>query len=70
MGRRCQICDHKDRARVELAIGLYFTAAVLIAFQLRLWPALPFLVLYQAGYLYSGLLSFGQRHAGSRVAAP
>ena len=47
---------------LELAIGLYFSATVVLAIQLRMWPALPFLMLYQAGYLYIGGLSLLQRH--------
>ena len=45
----------------ELGIGLYFTGALLLALQLRLWPAVPFLMLYQFGYLYTALLSLAQR---------
>ena len=54
---------------IELAIGIYFSATVVVAIQLRLWPAVPFLVLYQAGYLYIGLLSVAQRRRDARVAA-
>ena len=56
---------------LELTIGLYFSAAVLIAISLRMWPAVPFLVLYQAGFLYVGLLSLTQRwgEAGTAPAA-
>ncbi|SVA17657.1 uncharacterized protein METZ01_LOCUS70511, partial [marine metagenome] len=46
---------------IELAIGLYFSVTVVVAIQLGMWPALPFLMLYQAGYLYIGLLSLIQR---------
>ena len=45
---------------VELAIGFYFSVAVAIAVQLGLWSALPFLILFQAGYLYVGTLSLGE----------
>ena len=56
---------------LELVIGLYFSATVLVAIQLQMWPAIPFLVLYQAGFLYIGLLSLAQRrsHGGSAPAA-
>jgi cellulose synthase/poly-beta-1,6-N-acetylglucosamine synthase-like glycosyltransferase len=52
---------------IELAIGLYFSATVVIAIQLGMWPALPFLIMYQAGYLYIGLLSLvqGRRETGA-----
>ena len=41
---------------------------VVVAIQLGMWPALPFLVLYQAGYLYIGLLSFIQRRRETNAA--
>jgi hypothetical protein len=47
----------------ELVIGLYFTGAVLYAAQARLWPAIPFLLLYQFGYLYTAVVSIAQRYA-------
>ncbi|MFQ5742679.1 MAG: cellulose synthase family protein [Acidobacteriota bacterium] len=50
----------------ELAIGLYFSVAFMIAVYLRMWPALPFLLLYQGGYLYTGLLSLSQRRQSAR----
>ena len=53
---------------IELAIGLYFSVTVVVAIQLGMWPALPFLVLYQAGYLYIGLLSFIQRRRETNAA--
>ena len=53
---------------IEFAIGLYFSVTVVVAIQLGMWPALPFLVLYQAGYLYIGLLSFLQRRRETNAA--
>jgi len=50
----------------ELVIGLYFTGAVLYAAQARLWPAIPFLLLYQFGYLYTAVVSIVQRYARRR----
>ena len=52
---------------LELAIGVYFSATVVVAVQLRMWPALPFLLLYQAGYLYIGGLSLVQRRRDNRA---
>ncbi len=46
---------------LEVAIGVYFSATVLIAIQRGMWPAIPFLILYQLGYLYIGGLSLLQR---------
>jgi cellulose synthase/poly-beta-1,6-N-acetylglucosamine synthase-like glycosyltransferase len=54
---------------LELAIGLYFSATVVIAIQRGMWPALPFLILYQLGYLYIGGLSLSQRRRQRGVAA-
>jgi hypothetical protein len=34
-----------------------------------MWPALPFLLLYQVGYLYIRGLSLAQRHRERSVAA-
>ena len=44
----------------ELALGLYFTAAVGYAAAAGLWSAVPFLVLFQVGFLYTALLSLFQ----------
>jgi cellulose synthase/poly-beta-1,6-N-acetylglucosamine synthase-like glycosyltransferase len=42
---------------VELAFGVYFTGAVYFAFDQGIWSSLPFLVLFQMGFLYVGLSS-------------
>ena len=42
---------------VELAFGLYFTWAVLYSIDAHLWMSLPFLVLFQVGFLYVGASS-------------
>lgn len=52
---------------VELALGLYFTATVFYALANQLWGTLPFLMLFQAGFLYTGLLSIVQQYAGDPV---
>jgi hypothetical protein len=49
---------------VELAFGLYFTGAVVYAATNGIYGTLPFLVLFQAGFLYTGLLSIVQQLAG------
>lgn len=54
---------------LELAIGLYFSATVAVAIQRQMWPALPFLLLYQMGYLYIGGLSLAQWRRDRSVAA-
>jgi cellulose synthase/poly-beta-1,6-N-acetylglucosamine synthase-like glycosyltransferase len=54
---------------VELALGLYFTATIFYALANQIYGTLPFLVLFQVGFLYTGLLSIVQQYAGSEVVA-
>ena len=49
---------------IELALGLYFTATVFYALANGIYGTLPFLVLFQIGFLYTGLLSIVQQYAG------
>jgi cellulose synthase/poly-beta-1,6-N-acetylglucosamine synthase-like glycosyltransferase len=49
---------------IELALGLYFTATVFYALANQIYGTLPFLVLFQIGFLYTGLLSLIQQYAG------
>jgi cellulose synthase/poly-beta-1,6-N-acetylglucosamine synthase-like glycosyltransferase len=46
---------------VEVAFGLYFTATVFYALAYGIYGTLPFLVLFQFGYLYMGLTSIFQQ---------
>ncbi|MEW6364551.1 MAG: cellulose synthase family protein [Acidobacteriota bacterium] len=46
---------------VELLFGLYFTFAVFFALTTGLYPILPFLLLFQIGFLYTASLSLIQR---------
>ena len=39
----------------ELALGLYFAALVIAALADNLWGAVPFLSLFAAGFLYTGI---------------
>jgi cellulose synthase/poly-beta-1,6-N-acetylglucosamine synthase-like glycosyltransferase len=52
---------------IELALGLYFTATVFYALANGIYGTLPFLVLFQIGFLYTGLLSIVQQYAGDSV---
>jgi hypothetical protein len=52
---------------IEVALGLYFTATVFYAVANGIYGTLPFLVLFQAGFLYMGLLSLYQQFAGDSV---
>jgi hypothetical protein len=49
---------------IELALGLYFTATVFYALANGIFGTVPFLVLFQIGFLYTGLLSIIQQYAG------
>jgi cellulose synthase/poly-beta-1,6-N-acetylglucosamine synthase-like glycosyltransferase len=53
---------------IEVALGLYFTATVFYALANQIYGTLPFLVLFQIGFLYTGLLSIVQQFAGDGVA--
>jgi cellulose synthase/poly-beta-1,6-N-acetylglucosamine synthase-like glycosyltransferase len=46
---------------VEVALGLYFTATVFYALSNQIYGTLPFLMLFQVGFLYTGLLSIMQQ---------
>jgi cellulose synthase/poly-beta-1,6-N-acetylglucosamine synthase-like glycosyltransferase len=52
---------------IELALGLYFTATVFYALANGIYGTVPFLVLFQIGFLYTGLLSIVQQYAGDNV---
>jgi cellulose synthase/poly-beta-1,6-N-acetylglucosamine synthase-like glycosyltransferase len=52
---------------VELTLGLYFTATVFYALANGIYGSLPFLVLFQVGFLYTGFLSIVQQFAGDVV---
>ena len=49
---------------VEIAFGLYYGGAVVYAVSAGLLATVPFLLLFHAGYLYTGLLTLVQQHAG------
>jgi cellulose synthase/poly-beta-1,6-N-acetylglucosamine synthase-like glycosyltransferase len=52
---------------IELALGLYFTATVFYALANEIYGTLPFLMLFQVGFLYTGLVSLVQQFAGDDV---
>ena len=53
---------------LELALGVYLSAAVWYVIDHGLWASLPFLVLSQVGFLYVGLMSLFQGRFHRRVA--
>jgi hypothetical protein len=52
---------------VELALGLYFTMTVFYALANQIYGTVPFLVLFQIGFLYTGLVSIVQQYAEDPV---
>ena len=52
---------------IELGLGLYFTATVFYALGNGLYATVPFLMLFQIGFLYMGLLSVIQQFADESV---
>ncbi len=55
---------------VELALGLYFTLAVLGAASSDLFAAVPLLCVFQFGFLYMGLVSLLQQPRPGRAGVP
>jgi hypothetical protein len=45
---------------IEVGFGFYFTGAVFYALANQIYGSLPFLILFQIGFLYTGLLSLTQ----------
>lgn len=55
---------------VELAFGFYFTATVAYALVNQIYASLPFLLLFQVGFLYTGALSLSEnRQSAERPVA-
>jgi cellulose synthase/poly-beta-1,6-N-acetylglucosamine synthase-like glycosyltransferase len=53
---------------IELSLGFYFTFTVFYALSNGIYGTLPFLMLFQTGFLYTGLLSIVQQFADDGVA--
>jgi hypothetical protein len=47
---------------IELALGLYFTATLFYALANGIYGTVPFLMLFQVGFLYTGMLSLLQQY--------
>ena len=52
---------------IELALGLYFTATLFYALINGIYGTVPFLMLFQVGFLYTGMLSLFQQYGGDAV---
>ena len=55
---------------IEVALGLYFTGTVFYALMNQIYGTVPFLMLFQIGFLYTGLLSIFQQFTGENEMAP
>ena len=53
---------------IECALGFYFTVTVFYALSNQIYGTLPFLILFQVGFLYTGLLSIVQQFGGDDIA--
>jgi cellulose synthase/poly-beta-1,6-N-acetylglucosamine synthase-like glycosyltransferase len=58
------------QSMIELALGLYFTGTVFYALSNQIYGTVPFLMLFQVGFLYTGLLSILQQFTGNEEMAP
>jgi len=52
---------------IEVALGVYFTGTVVYAAANGIYGTLPFLVLFQFGFLYTGLMSILQQLGGDAI---
>jgi hypothetical protein len=52
---------------IEVALGVYFTGTVVYAAANGIYGTLPFLVLFQFGFLYTGLMSIFQQLGGDAI---
>lgn len=55
---------------IELAFGIYFTGATWYAWDKEIWTSLPFLVLFQFGFLYVGITSLLEFRGKARGSSP
>jgi cellulose synthase/poly-beta-1,6-N-acetylglucosamine synthase-like glycosyltransferase len=52
---------------IELALAVYFTAAVITAAAAGLWGSIPFLLLFLVGYAYTSLVALAQAARKTRL---
>ena len=52
---------------IEVALGLYFTWTVFYALANQIYATVPFLMLFQIGFLYTGVLSVVQQFSSQGV---
>ena len=49
-------------------LGLYFTLGVIYALSMALFTIVPFLCLFQIGFLYMGIVSLIQQYLSTKLA--
>jgi hypothetical protein len=52
---------------IEVGLGVYFTMTVVYALAHEIYGTLPFLMLFQFGYLYTGVMSILQQSGSDDV---
>jgi hypothetical protein len=52
---------------IEVALGIYFTATLFYALANGIYGTVPFLMLFQVGFLYTGMLSLLQQYGPESV---
>ncbi len=52
---------------IEVALGIYFTATLFYALINGIYGTVPFLMLFQVGFLYTGMLSLAQQYGPETV---
>jgi cellulose synthase/poly-beta-1,6-N-acetylglucosamine synthase-like glycosyltransferase len=52
---------------IELGLGVYFTLAVVYALTSGIYATIPFLMLFQFGFLYTGVMSILQQTGGDDI---
>lgn len=58
--KKAYLGDKTLASLVEFGFGVYFTAALWFAVDKEIWSSIPFLLLFQTGFLYVGLSSLLQ----------
>jgi len=58
---------HDPYTWAELAMGLHLTVGVFMSLQYEMYTALPFMILFQVGFLYVSVLSLAQEYAARKA---
>ena len=63
-------CDIGFLTIVEIAFGLYFTMVSIYCWSIGIYGVIPFLLLFQWGYLYTGFWALAQSLKRSSLRNP